>query len=128
RASLRAAGDGPLRRRRHRAGIARPLHPVRRDRCAGRRTGQGEGDFRLMSELRDLYQEVILDHNRQPRNFRCPKEANREARDDEPDMGKLAVLAGVREYPMRVKCATLSWHTLNAALNQAAAPQKTEPS
>jgi nitrogen fixation NifU-like protein len=156
-----------------------------------------------MSELRDLYQEVILDHNRQPRNFRCPKEANREARgdnplcgdkvtvyltvedgivkdaafqgrgcaisvasaslmtdlvkgktekeahdlfkrfhalvtdqcghdhaddhaDDEPDMGKLAVLAGVREYPMRVKCATLSWHTLNAALNQAAAPQKTE--
>jgi nitrogen fixation NifU-like protein len=31
-------------------------------------------------------------------------------------MGKLAVLAGVREYPARVKCATLAWHTLDAAL------------
>jgi nitrogen fixation NifU-like protein len=154
-----------------------------------------------MSELRDLYQEVILDHNRQPRNFRCPEHANREARgdnplcgdkvtvyltiedgivkdaafqgrgcaisvasaslmtdmvkgkteaaardlfkrfhelvtdqcghdhaDDEADLDKLTVLAGVREYPMRVKCATLSWHTLNAALNQAAVPEKTERS
>ncbi len=146
-----------------------------------------------MSELRDLYQEVILDHNRQPRNFRAPEQANRLARgdnplcgdkvtvylwledgvvkdaafqgrgcaismasaslmtemvkgkteaearslfkrfhelvtggedhdhdhddDDEPDLDKLTVLAGVREYPMRVKCATLSWHTLNAALS-----------
>lgn len=35
-----------------------------------------------------------------------------------PDgMGKLAVLAGVRDYPARVKCATLAWHTLDAALN-----------
>lgn len=33
------------------------------------------------------------------------------------DMGKLAVLAGVRDYPSRVKCATLAWHTLDAALN-----------
>ncbi len=156
-----------------------------------------------MSELRDLYQEVILDHNRQPRNFRCPEHANRQARGDNPlcgdkvtvyltiedgivkdaafqgrgcaisvasaslmtdmvkgkteaaardlfkrfhelvtdqcghdhaddeteaDIDKLAVLAGVREYPMRVKCATLSWHTLNAALNQAAAPETTEHS
>ena len=154
-----------------------------------------------MSELRDLYQEVILDHNRQPRNFRCPEHANREARgdnplcgdkvtvyltiedgivkdaafqgrgcaisvasaslmtdivkgkteaeardlfkrfhelvtdkcghehaDDEVDMDKLTVLAGVREYPMRVKCATLSWHTLNAALNQAATEKTAEPS
>jgi nitrogen fixation protein NifU and related proteins len=155
-----------------------------------------------MSELRDLYQEVILDHNRQPRNFRCPEHANRQARgdnplcgdkvtvyltvedgivkdaafqgrgcaisvasaslmtdlvkgkteaearelfkrfhelvtdqcghdhaddaEDEPDMDKLAVLAGVREYPMRVKCATLSWHTLNAALNQPPAAAATE--
>ena len=143
-----------------------------------------------MSELRDLYQEVILDHNRQPRNFRTPADANRQARGDNPlcgdkvtiyltleggivkdvafqgrgcaismasaslmtemvkgkteaearalfkrfhelvtssghhdhdeeddaDLDKLTVLAGVREYPMRVKCATLSWHTLNAAL------------
>ena len=33
-----------------------------------------------------------------------------------PDLGKLAVFSGVREYPMRVKCATLAWHTLHAAL------------
>jgi nitrogen fixation NifU-like protein len=145
-----------------------------------------------MSELRDLYQEVILDHNRQPRNFRAPADANCRARGDNPlcgdkvtvyltledgivkdaafqgrgcaismasaslmtemvkgkteaaaralfkrfhelvttdcghdhedaedaDLDKLTVLAGVREYPMRVKCATLSWHTLNAALAQ----------
>ncbi len=32
------------------------------------------------------------------------------------DLGKLAVFSGVREYPMRVKCATLAWHTLRAAL------------
>src|SRR5260221_3685832 len=154
-----------------------------------------------MSELRALYQEVIRDHTRQPRNCRCPEAANRQARgdnplcgdkvtvyltvedgivkdaafqgrgcaisvasaslmtdlvkgktekeardlfkrfhelvteqcdhdhvDDEPDMDKLNVLAGVREYPMRVKCATLSWHTLNAALNQKPAAGTKEPS
>ena len=38
--------------------------------------------------------------------------------DDVPDsVGKLAVLVGVRDYPSRVKCATLAWHTLDAALN-----------
>ena len=36
---------------------------------------------------------------------------------DAPDLGKLAVFAGVREFPIRVKCATLSWHTLQSALN-----------
>ena len=36
---------------------------------------------------------------------------------DIPDLGKLAVFSGVREYPMRVKCATLAWHTLRAALD-----------
>jgi nitrogen fixation NifU-like protein len=35
---------------------------------------------------------------------------------DASELGKLAVLAGVREFPMRVKCATLAWHTLHAAL------------
>ena len=35
---------------------------------------------------------------------------------DEEALGKLAVFAGVRDYPVRVKCATLAWHTLNAAL------------
>ena len=36
---------------------------------------------------------------------------------DTDDLGKLAVFAGVREYPMRVKCATLAWHALKAALD-----------
>jgi nitrogen fixation NifU-like protein len=33
-----------------------------------------------------------------------------------PELGKLAVFSGVSEFPARVKCATLAWHTLNAAL------------
>jgi nitrogen fixation NifU-like protein len=140
-----------------------------------------------MSALRELYQEVILDHNRAPRNFRILPAASRTARGDNPlcgdritvyldlgdglvrdasfqgsgcaisraaaslmtasvkgkteaevqglferlhrlltgeareappeDLGKLAVLAGVREFPSRVKCATLPWHTLRAALS-----------
>jgi nitrogen fixation NifU-like protein len=45
---------------------------------------------------------------------------------DEAAVGKLAVLAGVREYPVRVKCATLAWHTLRAALAGAGETVKTE--
>jgi nitrogen fixation NifU-like protein len=45
---------------------------------------------------------------------------------DTDDLGKLAVFSGVREYPMRVKCATLSWHTLRAALDDASETAKTE--
>ena len=41
-------------------------------------------------------------------------------------MGKLAVLAGVRDYPSRVKCATLCWHTLHALLAGGDAPVSTE--
>ncbi len=138
-------------------------------------------------DLRELYQEVILDHNKRPRNFRVPDPVNRKAEGYNPlcgdkitvflyvegsvikdlgfqgtgcaiskasasmmtdalkgktldeankffdqfhDMvttppnvevksealGKMAVLAGVREYPMRVKCASLAWHTLKAAM------------
>jgi nitrogen fixation NifU-like protein len=140
-----------------------------------------------MSELRDLYQEVILDHSRSPRNFGHHEPSNREAKGHNPLCGdkfkvyalvkdgivkdvsfegrgcaistasaslmtellkglfekdarkmferfhdvvtgdkdeeldsaldKLNVLAGVRGYPMRVKCATLAWHTLKAALD-----------
>ena len=43
-----------------------------------------------------------------------------------PQLGKLAALSGVREFPARVKCATLSWHTLNAALEHGAASVSTE--
>ncbi|MDE0886557.1 MAG: SUF system NifU family Fe-S cluster assembly protein [Myxococcota bacterium] len=43
-----------------------------------------------------------------------------------PDIGKLAVFSGVREFPMRVKCATLAWHTLRAALHQDGSTARTE--
>lgn len=140
-----------------------------------------------MPELRDLYQEVILEHSKAPRNFRQLQNANHHAegfnplcgdrltvyvnldgdaiRDisfqgsgcaiskasasmmtqsvkgrtkqeadalfenfrrlvtgqssagfGQPELGKLTVFSGVSEYPMRVKCATLAWHTLRAAL------------
>jgi nitrogen fixation NifU-like protein len=140
-----------------------------------------------MSELRELYQEVILDHNKRPRNFRKPEGTNRTAEGYNPlcgdqftiylrledevirdigfigsgcaiskasaslmtdsvkgkttadaehlfekvrtmltenhkaeanldELGKLAILSGVWEFPARVKCASLAWHTLQAAL------------
>ncbi len=141
-----------------------------------------------MSELNDLYQEVILDHNKNPRNFREIEDADKTAdgnnplcgdalrvyvsmedervkdvafkgsgcaiskasasmmtqivkgkskdeaetlfhefqqmvtgelnvETDENNLGKLKIFAGVLEFPARVKCASLSWHTLHAALN-----------
>jgi nitrogen fixation NifU-like protein len=140
----------------------------------------------MFEDLRDLYQEVIFDHNRNPRNFRVIEDADRKVEGFNPlcgdrltlflklngdiitdasfqgsgcaistasvslmteiikgktqaeaeslfetfhkmttgkdedvqleAVGKLAVLAGVREYPARVKCATLAWHTLDAAI------------
>jgi nitrogen fixation NifU-like protein len=139
-------------------------------------------------ELRELYQEVILDHSKRPRNFREPQKVShsakghnplcgdrlalflviengviedlafqgagcaistasasmmtemlkgktqeeaekifgafhdlvtgKQAEADEDLLGKLTVFAGVRDYPVRVKCATLAWHTLRAALAQ----------
>ncbi len=138
-----------------------------------------------MSDLRELYQEVILDHNRYPHNFRELAGADRHADGHNPlcgdrlgvyvnldgdrivdvsfmgsgcaiskasaslmtiavkgktldearqifdqflnlvtndaadgaELGKLAVFAGVRDYPTRVKCASLAWHTLRAAVD-----------
>ncbi len=150
----------------------------------------------MFDDLRDLYQEVIFDHNRNPRNFRVMENADREVEGFNPlcgdrltlflkldgdvitdasfqgsgcaistasvslmteivkgkteaeaeelfqrfhemttgkdedlnleAIGKLAVLAGVREYPARVKCATLAWHTLDAALKNEANSISTE--
>lgn len=150
----------------------------------------------MLDELRELYQEVIFDHNRNPRNFRAMEDADRQidgfnplcgdrltvfikldgdkisdasfqgegcaistasaslmtemvqglteaeahdlfekfhrvAKGEQGDdsieaIGKLAVLAGVREYPARVKCATLPWHTLEAALQGDDEPVTTE--
>ena len=142
-----------------------------------------------MTDLRELYQEMILDHHKRPRNFHKLEHANRQADgfnplcgdkvsvymqiEDgvvkdigfvgtgcaistasasmmteslkgksesearatferfhnlvtgdstdgaDPDaLGKLAVFSGVREYPVRVKCATLAWHTMRAALEE----------
>ncbi len=150
-----------------------------------------------MDDLHELYQSVILDHNRAPRNFRELDNANcraegynplcgdrltvwvrldddqitvatfhgsgcaiskasasmmteavkgktaAEARDlaqafqdlvtgrSDPKtararLGKLAVFSGVSEFPVRVKCASLSWHTLRAALDQTTEPVTTE--
>jgi len=142
----------------------------------------------VTDDLRDLYQEVILDHGKRPRNFRELADANRRAegynplcgdretvylkvegdvvrdatfqgagcaistasasmmtesvkgksraeaealfdrfhdlitgrdaaRPGAPPLEKLEVFSGVREYPVRIKCATLPWHTLKAALS-----------
>ncbi|MFN8008148.1 MAG: SUF system NifU family Fe-S cluster assembly protein [Terriglobia bacterium] len=150
-----------------------------------------------MSDLRDLYQELILDHTRRPRNFRkmegteakadghnplCGDKITvflhldkgvvtdisfqgsgcaismasasmmteslkgktvAEARElfkvfhelltgssdsplDPEHLGKLIVFSGVKEFPVRVKCATLAWHTLNAALEHQQEPVSTE--
>ena len=141
-----------------------------------------------MSELSELYQQVILDHNKKPRNFHKLEGANHSAEGYNPlcgdqltvylqledgaikdvsfegsgcaiskaaasmmtqavkgktkpeveqlfqqfiamvtgdtedempsnELGRLTIFAGVREFPVRVKCATLSWHTMHAALN-----------
>jgi len=147
----------------------------------------------MTSELRDLYQQVILDHNRKPRNFRTLANPSRAAEGYNPlcgdrltleltlegevirdigfqgsgcaiskasasmmtadlkgktvteaeeaferframltengpdaELGKLGVFAGVREFPSRIKCATLAWHTVHAALAGKAEPVTTE--
>jgi nitrogen fixation protein NifU and related proteins len=150
----------------------------------------------VSDDLRELYQEVILDHGRRPRNLREIPGASRKAEgynplcgdratvyvevdgdvvkdasfvgrgcsistasasmmteavkgktlkeaealfesfhalvtggpapDGGPDIGKLAVFSGVSEFPARVKCASLAWHTLRSALHGEAAPVTTE--
>ena len=146
-------------------------------------------------DLKDLYRDVIIDHNRQPRNFGRLNPADAHAEGFNPlcgdrlelyvtlegerlkdlkfegkgcaisvasaslmtetlkgktraeaqryfdevhalltqaghvptlDLGKLAALSGVREFPVRVKCASLCWHTLNAALARQRQPVSTE--
>ena len=74
---------------------------------------------RTLGEVRELFEQV---------HGMLAGEPARDAEVDEARLGKLAALGGVREYPMRVKCATLAWHTLNAALEQpgGAAPVSTE--
>ena len=57
-----------------------------------------------MAGLEDLYREIILDHYRNPKN-----------------RGELEALRGVVRFPVRIKCATLSWNTLAQVLNEAEA-------
>jgi nitrogen fixation protein NifU and related proteins len=144
--------------------------------------------------VHDLYQEIILDHSKRPRNCHPMEDANRKAEGYNPlcgdklklylkmegdivkdvsfvgsgcaistasaslmteslkgktreealkmldkfhellttdtavskDLGKLVVFCGVREYPARVKCATLAWHTLKSALDNSGDPVSTE--
>lgn len=52
--------------------------------------------------------------------------AGREIKVDTESLGKLAALGGVRDFPMRVKCATLAWHTLRAAIAKTGKPASTE--
>ncbi|ASQ46666.1 Fe-S cluster assembly sulfur transfer protein SufU [Legionella clemsonensis] len=148
----------------------------------------------MTMELRELYQEIIIDHNRNPRNHYAMTDASTQAQGFNPLCGdklmvylkldndkivdisfvgsgcaisqasaslmtealvgktmaeahelfhhfhsmitsdeeqtvsldKLAVLAGVKAYPARVKCATLAWHTLEAALNKSKGTVSTE--
>lgn len=49
-----------------------------------------------------------------------------EGKEPQEEIGKLAVFSGVAEFPVRVKCATLAWHTLKAALNNESKPATTE--
>lgn len=58
--------------------------------------------------------------------FREMVTSARDAEIDEEAVGKLAVFSGVREFPVRVKCATLAWHTLQAALEGEGQPVSTE--
>ena len=58
--------------------------------------------------------------------FREMVTGERDAEVDEEALGKLTVLSGVREFPVRVKCATLAWHTLHSALECKGEPVTTE--
>jgi nitrogen fixation NifU-like protein len=67
-------------------------------------------DFATIAQLRDTVQHALTEHD-----YAVP-----------PELGKLAALTGVREFPARVKCATLCWHTLDAALRPGGATVSTE--
>ena len=123
-------------------------------------------------DLKDLYQEIILDHGKNPRNLGKFENFNKDAKGHNPLCGdkvhvylkvdenkkisdikfeghgcaismasasimtelmkdkdektKLMCLSGVKQYPMRVKCATLSWHTLVSAFDDRKEEVKTE--
>ncbi len=79
-------------------------------------------------ELEELYQEVILDHSRRPRNFGDLADAAVRVHGDNPacgaeaprTLGDLRMMQGVRKFPQRVKCAMLAWRAVEQALLQSA--------
>ena len=85
----------------------------------------------MFDDLSELYQQVILDHCKHPRNFHELGQPTCSAQGHNPlcvgNVGKLAVFAGVHKFPARVKCAILAWHAVMAALKgQAGGPVTTE--
>src|SRR6185436_10897650 len=88
----RAAGHGPLRPSRDGSRFPGFLQHDGRDRRAREGTAQGTRGSRGMSDLRDLYQEVILDHSKRPRNFRELPEANYRADGYNPLCGDRATV------------------------------------
>src|SRR5262249_47190327 len=86
--SLRAAVDGAHGRRWHRACVVRALQHARRSRRAGRGNSSGaKGVWLMDASLRELYQEIILDHSRHPRHFGPLAGANRSAEGHNPLCG-----------------------------------------
>ena len=81
------AGDAALRAPRHRARLVRVLQHARRRGRPGPRSGAGPERVRLMSSLSELYQNVILEHNRSPRNYRAMPDADRTAEGHNPLCG-----------------------------------------
>ncbi len=86
-ASLRPARNAALRHRGHGARFVRPLQHQRRSGCSGRGHPEGAGGIRLMPDLRELYQEIILEHNKAPRNYRKLATANHRAEGYNPLCG-----------------------------------------
>ncbi len=58
--------------------------------------------------------------------FQAMATADMDTQPDEETLGKLAVLAGVKEFPSRIKCATLCWHTVKSAIEESHEPARTE--
>ncbi len=78
----------------------------------------------LMTE--SLKGKSVADFERLFAAFHAMATADLSEEPDQETLGKLAVLAGVKEFPSRIKCATLCWHTLKSAIDDAAEPARTE--
>lgn len=78
----------------------------------------------LMTE--SLKGKTMVDFERLFRAFHEMATADLSEEPDQEALGKLAVLAGVKEFPSRIKCATLCWHTLKSAMENTTKPARTE--